>query len=222
MRRWVRTAKDRRGAAAVEFALVTPVLVVVAMSLTDVSNAVITWWRLSAAAGAIARMATTFAATTTNTNVLTLQQAATASTAVYALVPTLATAPASSYGVVISSVVMTPKVPGCVANCTYVANTAWSAALQGVATTRPCGQLSAVPDGQPSTLTTLPTDAFTSAPVVVVDITYDFLPLFNNLFGGGLQFTETAYMPPRTGDDSEWTRLTGPNAASAQCPGYTE
>ena len=193
----------------------------IVLSLTDVTNAVVTWWRLSAGAGAIAHIATTFAATPTNTNVLTLKQATTASTAVYALVPALTAAPASTYGVVISSVVMTPTVPGCTASCTYVANTAWSTALQGTATTRPCGQLGAVPDGQRSTLTTLPLDAFTSAPLLVVDILYDFTPLFTNLFGGGLQFIETAYLAPRTGDDSAWTRLTGPNAAAAQCPGYT-
>ncbi len=220
MRRIWRGTSDRRGAVAVEFALITPVLLTIVLSLSDVTNAVIAWWRLTAAAGAIAFIATTYAATPNNTNVLTLKQATTASTAVFAVVPALATAPASTYGVTISSVVMTPSVPGCTRNCAYRANTAWSAVLQGTAPKRPCGQLGSVPDGQPSTPTTLPLDAFTPAPVLVVDVTYDFTPIFTNLFGSGLRFTETAYLAPRTGDISAWTRITGPNAAATQCPGY--
>ncbi len=221
MRRVLRAAADRRGAAALEFALLTPVLVMIVLSVTDVTEAVITWWRLSAAAGTIARIATTYAATPTNNNVLTVKQATTASTAVFAVVPALAAAPATGYGVAISSVVMTPTVPGCTSGCTYVATTAWSAALQGGAQTRLCGRLNAVPDGQPASLTALPLDAFTPAPLLVVDVTYDFAPLFTNLFGAGLRFMETAYLAPRTGDDTAWVRLTGPNAAPAQCPGYT-
>ena len=49
-----RARRDCRGVAALEFALVMPVLVILVLSLYDVSNAVITWWRLSTAAAAIA------------------------------------------------------------------------------------------------------------------------------------------------------------------------
>ncbi len=221
VKRLVRAAADRRGVAALEFALLAPVLVVIAMSLYDVTNAVISWWQLSAAADAIARMATGMAATTTNTNSLTRTQASTVSTAVFAVMPTLSSAPASTYGVAISSVVMTPTVAGCTSDCTYNANVAWSVGLQGNAARRPCGQLNQAPDTQPASITTLPVDAFTSAPVVVVDVTYDFTPLFTTLFGAGLRFMESAYMSPRTGTDAAWVRLTGPQAAQAQCPGYT-
>lgn len=221
MRRIARVALDRRGVAALEFALLAPALIVIMLSLYDVTSAVISWWQMSAAAGAIARITTNFAATTTNTNSVTIAQATTASTAVFALMPALATTPASRYGVAISSVVMTPTIPGCTRGCTYVANTAWSVGLQGSASKRPCGTLSLVPDGQPASSTTLPADAFTSAPLVVVDITYDFAPLFTNLFGAGLRFMESAYMATRTGIDAAWARLTGPQAAQARCPGYT-
>jgi Flp pilus assembly protein TadG len=193
MRRIARVALDRRGVAALEFALRAPALIVIMLSLYDVTSAVISWWQLSAAAGAIARIATNLAATNTNTNILTIEKATTASTAVFALMPTLATTPGSRYGVVISSVVMTPTTPGCTSGCTYVANTAWSLALQGSPSTRPCGTLSLVPDGQPASSTTLPADAFTPSPLVVVDVIYDFAPLFTNLFGAGLRFMESAY-----------------------------
>lgn len=221
MQRIARTAADERGVAGLEFALLAPALVIVMLSLYDVTNAVIAWWQISAAAGTIARITTNFAATTANTNVLVTTQATTASTAVFGVMPALTSAPASRYGVAISSVVMTPTVPGCTSNCTYVANTAWSMALQGTATPRPCGQLGSVADGVPSSSTTLPLGAFTSAPLIVVDVTYDFTPLFANLSWGNLRFMETAYLATRTGSDAEWVRLTGPQAALAQCPGYT-
>ena len=214
-------AGDRRGVAALEFALLAPVLIVIAMSLTDVTNAVIAWWQLSSAADAIARIATTYAATNNNSNSITTTQAATASTAVFAVVPGLSSAPLSRYGVTISSIVMTATPSNCTSGCTYVANTAWSVALQGSGAKRPCGVLGGVADGQPSSISTLPADTFTAAPVLVVDVTYDFTPLFTNLFGAGLRFMETAYMAARTGEDTDWIRLTGPNAAQAQCPGYT-
>ncbi len=216
-----RAAADRRGVAGLEFALLAPALIVVMLSLYDVTNAVIAWWQISVAAGTIARIATNFAATTTNTNVLATTQATTASTAVFGVMPALALVPASRYGVAISSVVMTPTVPGCTSNCTYVANTAWSMALQGSAPTRPCGELGAVADGLPSSSTTLPLGAFTSAPLIVVDVTYNFAPIFANLPWVNLRFMETAYLATRTGSDAEWVRLTGPQAALAQCPGYT-
>ncbi len=216
-----RGVADRSGVAALEFGLLAPVLIVLVMGLYDTTNAVIAWWQLSAAAAATARIATTYAATPNNTNVLSTDQASTASTAVFAVIPALAHGPASAFGVTISSVVMAPTVPGCTAGCTYVANTAWSLALQGIAVKRPCGQLAEVPDGTPSSVGTLPLDAFTASPLLVVDVTYDFTPMFTQVFGAGLVFMETAYLAMRTGSDAQWVRLTGPQAAQAQCPGYT-
>ncbi|MEO8715985.1 MAG: TadE/TadG family type IV pilus assembly protein [Acetobacteraceae bacterium] len=220
MRRTRRIGADRRGIAALEFALLAPILIVIAMSLTDVTNAVIAWWQLSSAADAIARIATTYAATNNNSNSITTAQAATAGTAVFAVMPALASAPTSRYGVTLSSVVMTATTNNCTSNCAYVANTAWSATLQGAAPTRPCGNLSSVPDGHAASSGTLPADTFTAAPMLVVDVTYDFTPLFTNLFGSGLRFMESAYMAARTGGDADWVRLTGPNSTSAKCPGY--
>jgi Flp pilus assembly protein TadG len=222
MRCWRRLIADRRAVAAVEFALLLPVLVVITLSLTDVTNAVITWWRLSAAANAIARIGTSYAATESNTNSLSTSQATTASTAIFAVIPGLTTAPLSQYGVTLSSVVMTPTVAGCTSNCTYTANTAWSVVAQGTAgTARSCGTLGAAANDASATISTLPPDAFSSSPLLVVDVTYDFIPLFTNLFGVKLKWMETAYMAPRTGTDADWIQLTGAQAAQAQCPGYT-
>lgn len=217
-----RLIADRHGVAALEFALLLPVLIVITLSLTDVTNAVITWWRLSIAANAIARIATNYAATESNTNSLSIDQATTASTAIIAVIPALTTASLSQYGVRLSSVVMTPTVAGCTSNCTYNANTAWRILLQGTAgTARPCGTLGAAANDASASVNTLPPNAFSSSPLLVVDVTYNFIPLFTNLFGVQVKWTETAYMAPRTGTDADWIQLIGAQAAQAQCPGYT-
>lgn len=243
MRRVLKTAANRRAAVWLEFALIAPVIIAITFSLYDITNVVIAWWQLSSAADAIARIATNFAAQPDNTNCISITSASTtntnpspacaavdinanadattASTAIFGVLPALTTAPASSYSVSISSVVMTPTIPGCTSNCTYLAKTAWSATFQGVAAHRPCGLLASVPDGQPASITTLPKDAFSPAPLLVVDVTYNLAPFLTNLFGTSLRLMETAYMAPRTGPDSAWVRLTGQNYATAQCPGFT-
>jgi Flp pilus assembly protein TadG len=216
-----RIREDRRGVAALEFALLLPALVTIMLSVYDITNAVMVWWQLSAASAAIARIATTFAAQTTGTNSLTTAQATTAATAIFAVMPNLSAGPPSVYGVTITSVVMTPTVPGCTANCSYIAHVAWSLVAEASGTRRACGTLTAVPDGSPYTSSTLRASAFSSSPLLVVDVSYAFTPLFNTLFGTGMHLMESAYMATRTGGDADWTQLTGAQAAQAQCPGYT-
>ncbi|HYZ23252.1 MAG TPA: hypothetical protein VE690_13955, partial [Rhodopila sp.] len=113
-------------------------------------------------------------------------------------------------------------------NCTYTGNVAWSLVLQGTAVNkRLCGTQGRIADGQAPTSTALPADAFTSAPVLVVDVVYNYVPLVTTLFGPGtatgLRLAESVYVGTRTGNDAAWVRLTGTSAAAvaAHCPGYT-
>jgi Flp pilus assembly protein TadG len=218
--RWLRRTGDHRALAALEFALVAPFLVTLVLSVYDVSNAAIAWIQLCGAARAIALIATASAATPSSTNVLSSTAAYTASTAIYALLPDLTTAATSQFGVTLSSIAFTPTVATCTSGCTYVGNVAWSVALQGSAATRPCGHPAAVADSAAPSLTTLPTDAFSAAPLLVVDITYNFTPVFNVLFGSGLVLRQSAYMGTRVGTNANWVQYTGPNQAKVQCPGY--
>ncbi len=221
--RWLlrlRRAGDRRAVAALEFALLAPVYVTLVLTLYDVTSAVIDWIQLAGAARAVALIATASAATPANTNVLSSTQAAAASSAIYAVMPSLQSAPSSQFSVTITSVVFTPIPKTCTSACNYKANVAWSVGLQGSAVTRGCGRLTSQPDTAPPSLSKLPADAFSAAPMLVVDITYNFTPLFNVVFGTGLVLRESAYMGTRVGTNADWVSYTGPNQAQVQCPGY--
>jgi Flp pilus assembly protein TadG len=212
---------DHRGVAGVEFALIAPVMVLLAISFYDLTSAVIDEWQVTQSAGAIARIATAMAATSSGTNELTIPQATTASSAIFGVGPEWFSLPKARYSVTVSSIVMAQTDSSCTNNCSYKANVAWSLVTQGVGPKRPCGVLNTVADGSKTTGIGLRVDAFTAAPFIIVDVTYNFIPLLTDLFGAGLTMTESVYMGTRIGTDTNWTRLTGDQAAANQCPGYT-
>ncbi len=219
-----RLLRAREGLAALEFAIIAPLLIAAFTGLYDLTTGFLAWQRVNMAALAIDQIATAMAATPQNTNILDLADATTAASAIYAYLPDTLTAPAASFGVVITSVVMTPTQAGCTSGCTYNANVAWSGSYQGTAgTIRPCGTLTAVPDASNITPTTLATDAFSPEPILVVDVTYTFHPLFFSYVKNNIVMTRTAYFSPRIGLVTDWFQyylITGSNDATVLCPGY--
>ena len=221
---------DRRGTAALEFAVVLPVLVVILTALADLTNATLTWWRLAQAADAVGRIATSLAAGDSNANVLTQEQARVASTAALSLLPELRApelrapelraAASPRAGVVLSAVVFAPVAAGCTQNCAYVARVAWSASLQGGLPARPCGTLSPAADGARPQPTTLPASAYGATSVLVVDVAAETTPLVTTLLGSAVRMAVAGLMAARTGGPGDWIRLTGPTAAGLRCPGY--
>lgn len=82
----------------------------------------------------------------------------------------------------------------CVSNCAYQAQVAWSSG----ADKRPCKTaLSPAPDDAAPTPTTLPSDAFGPGSVIVVDLEYDYKPVFMQKIFGGLKIRRSSYMQPR-------------------------
>lgn len=224
--RWgaTRLLRSRDGLAAIEFAFIAPVLIATFSGMYDLTTGFLAWQRVNMAALAVAQISTAMAATLQNTNILDLADATTAASAIYAYLPDTMTAPASSFGVVITSVVMKPTQNGCTTGCSYTANVAWSGSYQGTAgVTRACGTLSAVPDSSNITPTTLATDAFSSEPVLVVDLTYTYHPLFFNYVKSNIVMKRTAYFSPRTGLVSDWFTyyvVSGTTDATTLCPLY--
>lgn len=215
------TRNGRRAAAAVEFALVVPVLVLVLSSLPDLTNAILTWWQVAQAADAIGRIATRLAVTDGPSNLLTQDQARRASTAALPLLPGWPAANSSHEGVVLTAIVFAPTVPGCTQACTYVANVAWSATLQGGLPPRPCGRMLPAPDIAVASMTTLPASAFGATSLLVVDVAAQFKPLISTLLGPALDVAVAGLMAARNGGPGDWIRISGPTAAGLRCPGYT-
>jgi Flp pilus assembly protein TadG len=213
---------DRCGLAALEFALVTPVLITLAMGLYDLVAATTTWWHLTQAAQAIGQIASSTAANPNQTNTLTKTQAYNASTAIYPLVPQLTSNSASIFSVVLTGVVFTPTVAGCTASCQYTAAVAWSHTLLGIAAARSCGALLSVADSAAPSPATLPADMFSSAPLLVVDVSFTFQPVFRTFVKAAFPMARTAYVPMRIGLDIQWMRYIDPaDPTHAMCAGFS-
>ncbi len=186
----------RRGVAALEFAMMAPVLVLLLMFMYDTANGWITWQRLTQAARSVAQIATLLAVNANGTNTLSYDQAWRASTAAYAAMPEMLS-PGAVYGVVMTEVLFTS--PAACGGAMCVANVAWSKTLLGSVPRRLCGTLSAVGNTAASSPAVLPQDAFQSAPVLVVDVTYSFRPLFLGSLVSSIPMAWSAYLPVRSG-----------------------
>lgn len=82
----------------------------------------------------------------------------------------------------------------CAGACSYTAQVQWSSGSDK----RPCKtSLSPAPDDAAPTPTTLPSDAFGPGSVIVVDLAYDYKPIFMPSIFGALKIRRSSYMQPR-------------------------
>jgi Flp pilus assembly protein TadG len=217
----LRRLPDRRGIAAFEFALTAPILISCVLAVVDLSNAILTWRRLTIAAESIAEIATEEAAQPAGNNLITQTQAWNAMTAAFAVLPTWQSqigASTPNYAITLSSIVYTPTVAGCTTNCSYIANVAWSYPFTpGTIETRPCGIQQQVPNNQANSLTVLPVGIASASPILVADVATTFEPLFFAFITGPIQMLESAYLPPRIGTTSQYVVLAPPGTS---CAGY--
>ena len=192
--------------------MMAPVLVFLLMFMYEAANGWMTWQRLTQASRSIAQIATLLAVNANGTSTLSYDQAWRASTAAYAAMPEMLSAGAA-YGVVMTEVMFTA--PDACGGTTCVATVAWSKTLLGVAPPRLCGTLSAVGNTSPPSPATLPQDVFQAAPLLVVDVTYVFVPLFLGGLFGGIPMAWSAYLPVRSGTGDQSISYDDPKA---QCP----
>ena len=197
----LRTLRDlprcRRGLAAVEFALLLPVLLTCLAGVTDLSLAVITGRRLTAAAQSVAIIASTMAVQTSSLNTRTGLQAWQATTAPFALFPQWRAEAAQSglYSITLSGVDFSAGNGG------YTASTQWSVANpSGQIRLRRCGSLAAAADGGTNTHATLPAGVFGPTSILVADVSTIFTPVFTSVFLGSVPMSRSAFVSPRIGN----------------------
>jgi Flp pilus assembly protein TadG len=214
-----RIISARRGAAAIEFAVLAPLAMSMVLGCVDLARGYVVWEQTCNAAQAIAEAAEKLSvkpgATTTILNATQMQAAM---SLVYADVTGMSlgngtSTTASSFQVTLSGVVYSPlcsTASGCAAQTPY---TAWSSYLSqsGVSFTtaplRPCGALTAVasfPDDntQLSKMVTWTAKAGSGnvpmTPQVVADVRTTFVPIFS-VFMSTMVFWASATMPAPLG-----------------------
>ena len=150
-----------------------------------------------------------------------------AASAVYPYLPSLMQPSPPAFGVTISSIVMTPTVSGCTSDCTYTAHVAWSGVFEGTGQVRPCDTvqgtsvLNSVADTANPSPSTLPVDIYSAAPLLVVDVTYTFQPLFFTFITGNVVMAQSSYLSPRMGLTTAWVQyFPGSNDTTGLCAGY--
>jgi Flp pilus assembly protein TadG len=211
-----RFRRDRSGVAALEFAVITPVLLMMVVGALDIGQALILWQETETAAVNIASAAVILASSAgcatscTSNDVqssdLSSGNAQLAMSIIYATVPTVASA---SYGGQFSVILSGVSYTGTSPNQTPVVN--WSVPLKvgpgGPAmvnpTLRSCGaaQSSASLAEDSTTLNFIPTaNIAQNSPVVVADVHVRYVPFFLHWFVGSIDFWATNLQQPRTGD----------------------
>ncbi len=209
----------RAGVAGLEFALVSPVLLVLFLGTIDLSDALLTARRMGLAAGSIAEIATTSSAQTQALNVLTDVQAWQATTAAFTFFPGwTATTSRRTFAITLSDVVFTATPTGCAQDCAYAANVAWSVANGlGVAKLRACGPLTKVPNNNATDYGTLPAGDFGPTSLLVADISYTFQPYFFGFLIGDIPMMQSAYVSPRV-NNATVLQSAGGAVVSVSCP----
>lgn len=219
--------RDRRGAPALEFALVAPLMLTLLAGSYDITQLLIAMRQTTSTARQIVQIATQQSVQPDQTVSLSVQQGYQAQTAIYAMMPALRSGrDTSAFGVTLSAAVFTRTPAGCTPgpDCKIVANIAWSAPLpKGSQVRRPCGVVPQVAPGSPADTSSLPTAGMNAlSSIVVADVSYVFTPLFTSVFSGPVTLRRTAFLPPRAGTTADYVQYDPANAKtnSAVCPGY--
>ena len=210
MRRLRAFAAARSGIAAVEAAMIMPVLFLFMLGGTELARYIDTARQLTNLANS---MATLVAERTTGFNFLD---------AVFTYNSAMVTFPQVlkdsnqkgiawnlDIAITVSSILFTPTVPGCSTGCTYKAKVAWSINMP-IAQARSCTTAPvSVADTAPPSITTLPQDVYNAGSLIVADVVYTYVPRFASRFIPSLTIRRSVYMQPRYMTTIPYTVIVG-------------
>ncbi|MDB5594461.1 MAG: hypothetical protein JWM36_1422 [Hyphomicrobiales bacterium] len=123
-------------------------------------------------------------------------------------------------GIQSTQVVFTPTVAGCTVSCTYTANVAWTWGTmisQNGTMSRTCGTLAGVAEGVKPTGKTLPQNLFGPSALIVVDLSFNYVPLIGSVFVPPIRLVKQAFYAPRF--TASYITVADP-ADTARCPGF--
>jgi Flp pilus assembly protein TadG len=208
-------ARCERAVAAVEFAIIMPILVLFMLAGGEIARFVNTSRQITEYANSLASLVAEQSNGVTQSSLDFF-----AYSGIVTFPQMLADAARTGNGtspftslmsITVSNVRFTPTPTSCTSNCTYKASVVWT---YGNLAQRPCGGLQAVSDAAPPALDALPKDIFTSGTLIVVDLVYSYNPVFGGGFIPPLTIRRSVYLQPRY-----VTTVTLTNASGAMvCP----
>ena len=234
-------AKARRGTISIEFALISPSLILVVIGVLDITRALILYQQVYNTAHTIPLSASSIAVQPDLTTSLTVDQVQQGLSAIYAEVPWIRSGTETGIrSVTMSSITFVQAVPACVPSATVAcASTpfvAWSVAYQGGNASgfsnvvRACGALkqTAASAGAAGDLTSLRTAGISNPdPILVVDVHYRYTPMFFNFLTGSVDLWASGYWPVRVAPNTilaqQYTRYDIANKAggAGKCAGFS-
>ena len=236
------------GVAAMEFALVAPCVIVFVIGVFDISKALILNQQVYNAAHTIPVSASGLAVQPDKTTSLTVTQVQQSMSAIFAEMPWIRSGLETGFrSVTMSSIIFQKVDPSCVAlpliPCSYAPHVAWSVPYTEPANryanngstfqaiTRSCMQLNqtAPTAGVASDLTSLRTlNVVNPDPILVVDVHYQYTPVFLNFLTGPIDFWASGYWPvrsiaPSATPDQQYTKydIANLNNGAGKCAGYS-
>lgn len=237
-----------RGVAALEFALVAPVMITMMIGVYDIAHAMTVQQEVYNATHSILISASSLAVQADKSTSLTVTQVQQTLSTVFAAIPgrrngTLpgtASVTLTSVNFVLANSSCTPTAS---TPCSYVPVVAWSVAYadpsgryaSGIntfqAVVRPCMTLNQTTPaaGVQGDLTSVRTKGVTNPdPMLIVDTHYQYTPLFFRFVTGPVDFWSSGYWPIRSFDpnaaaSARWTRydIANQKGGVGKCSGYS-
>jgi hypothetical protein len=227
----------RQAIAAVEFALLLPLLIILMLGSVEVARLIISARNVTAVATTAVEMLSQNG--TKKVNYIDLHFATDSTMVIFPQILQDAAQKGISWktdiSVSIAGVLFTGLPANCITNCTsFNANVVWNSGPNK----RTCGVLlTSSPDTATPSKTTLPADVFPVAPtpgasLLVVDIVYNYTPIFAStftaLFGhplfGTIPIVRSAYLAPRYIQFPKYIQydntVSGDDGVGAECPQY--
>jgi len=242
----VRLGRDKRGVAALEFAIVAPMVFAFVVGVIDITKAMILQEQVYEAAHTIPITASNLAVQPDHTTTLTVAQAQQSMSAIFAEIPWLRGGIESgARSVTLTSVTFTLANASCnpqTTTCAYLAQVAWSVSYADpsgrypgnantfTAVTRACSNLTQVAPTAitPGNLTQLPTaNVVNPDPILVADVHYQYTPMFLTFITGPVDFWASGYWSVRAvsanaaaGQQYTTYDLANQNGGVGKCPGF--
>jgi Flp pilus assembly protein TadG len=209
----------RQAIAAVEFALVLPLLVILMLGSVEAARLITFARRVTLVAANAVEMLTQNS--TGTVNYVDLHFAVDSTMVIFPQILQDAVQKHVSWsndiGISIASIVFTPNPSTCTSNCSYVANVVWNSGPDK----RTCGvPLISVPDTAAPSKTALPADVFGPGSIVVVDIVFSYTPIFGFGLFGTVPIARSVYLSPRYVPLIKYAVVSGDDGIGAECPGY--